>query len=85
MIELPVASMTTAVTMLILGIFGIAINSIGIQCYNKCDNPKMKEVHPQNKSFLVLSLIISIIILLLSLFMFYLVNKMNMYKSMLPF
>lgn len=85
MIDLPVASMSTAVTLLVLGIFGIAINSIGIQCYNKCENPKMNEEHPKNKSFLVFSLVISIVILLLSFFMFYLVHKMNMYKAMVPF
>lgn len=82
MIDLPTSSLTTAITLLILGIFGITINSIGINCYNKCDNPKLNETNPKSKGFLVLSLILSIIILLLSFFMLYLVHKMNLYKSM---
>jgi CHASE2 domain-containing sensor protein len=52
-------------------IASIATASIGIQCYNKCDSPDMNKEMPNNKTFLVISLILSIILLFMSFSAFY--------------
>jgi hypothetical protein len=49
----------------------VATASIGIQCYNKCDSPKMNEQMPRNKTFLVINLIIGIVFLIASLVLLY--------------
>lgn len=57
--------------LLIVGaIMAIATCSIGIQCYNKCDNPNMNKEHPKNKIFLIINLILSILFLFASFFVF---------------
>lgn len=48
------------VCLLITSVMSIATCAIAIQCYNKCDNPKMNTEHPQNKTFLIINLILSI-------------------------
>lgn len=53
-------------------IASIATASIGIQCYNKCDSPDMNKEMPNNKTYLVISLIMSIFLLFVSFSVFYL-------------
>ena len=54
--------------LLITSVMSIATCSIAIQCYNNCENPKMNTEHPQNKTFLVINLILSIAMVLVSIY-----------------
>jgi hypothetical protein len=60
-----------AILLIIAAIMAVATASIGIQCYNKCDSPKMNEQMPRNKTFLVINLIIGIVFLIASLVLLY--------------
>lgn len=51
-------------SIIIAGIASIATSSIGIQAYNKCDSPKLKEEHPRNFKYLVINLILAIFLTL---------------------
>jgi formate hydrogenlyase subunit 3/multisubunit Na+/H+ antiporter MnhD subunit len=51
-------------SIIIAGIASIATSSIGIQAYNKCDSPKLKEEHPKNFNYLVINLILAIFLTL---------------------
>jgi len=62
---------TLAILLIIAAIMAIATASIGIQCYNKCDSPKMNEQMPKNKIYLVINLILGIIFLIASLGLLY--------------
>jgi hypothetical protein len=55
----------------LLAVCFVASNSIAIQCYNKCDSPKMNEEMPANKNYLVISLVTSLVLLLISLVIAY--------------
>ncbi len=59
-----------AFLLIVAAIMAIATVSIGIQCYNKCDAPNMNKEHPKNKIFLVINLILSIVFLFASFFIF---------------
>jgi hypothetical protein len=48
------------VFLLITSVMSIATCAIAIQCYNKCENPNMNAEHPQNKTFLIINLMLSI-------------------------
>jgi hypothetical protein len=52
-------------SIIIAGIASIATSSIGIQAYNKCDSPKLKNEHPRNFKYLVINLILAIFLTLL--------------------
>jgi hypothetical protein len=56
--------------LIVAAIMAIATNSIGIQCYNKCDAPNMNKEHPRNKIFLIINLILSIAFLIASIIIF---------------
>jgi formate hydrogenlyase subunit 3/multisubunit Na+/H+ antiporter MnhD subunit len=58
--------MTLALILLIIAITSIATSSIGIQCYNKCNSPDMNKEMPKNKSYLVINLVLSILLLLIA-------------------
>lgn len=60
-----------AILLIIAAIMAVATASIGIQCYNKCDSPKMNEQMPRNKTYLVINLILAIIFLIASLALLY--------------
>ena len=56
------------VFLLITSVMSIATCAIAIQCYNKCENPKMNTEHPQNKTFLIINLILSIAMVFASIY-----------------
>lgn len=56
--------------LIVAAVMAIATNSIGIQCYNKCDAPNMNSEHPKNKIFLIFNLILSIAFLIASIIIF---------------
>lgn len=67
--------MIIAIIMLVAGIASIATSAIGIQAYNKCDNPNLKEAHPTNFKYLVFNLILAIALVLGSFATFYYASK----------
>ena len=67
--------MILAIIMLVAGIASIATSSIGIQAYNKCDKPNLKEEHPANFKYLVINLILAIALVLGSFGGFYYASK----------
>lgn len=67
----------TGLAIIIAGIASIATCSIGIQAYNKCDSPKLKDEHPKNFKYLVFNLILAIF---LTLFGF----VISFYSRMVP-
>lgn len=67
--------MILAIIMLVAGIASIATSSIGIQAYNKCDNPNLKNEHPANFKYLVVNLILAIALVLGSFATFYYASK----------
>ena len=56
---------------MIISVTSIANCSIGIQCYNKCQNPDMNVEHPANKQYIIINLVIAIITLLISFLLVY--------------
>ena len=54
--------------LLITSIMSIATCSIALECYNKCENPKMNTEHPQNRIFLIINLILSIFMVMASIY-----------------
>jgi formate hydrogenlyase subunit 3/multisubunit Na+/H+ antiporter MnhD subunit len=67
--------MILAIIMLIAGIASIATSSIGIQAYNKCDSPKLKDENPKNFKYLVFNLILAIALVLGSFAAFFYASK----------
>ena len=54
-----------AIVLLLDGIFSIATTSIGIQCSN--DNPKYKEEHQSNQTFLIVNLVSAILVTIIAI------------------
>uniref|UniRef100_A0A6C0KHC0 DUF5904 domain-containing protein n=1 Tax=viral metagenome TaxID=1070528 RepID=A0A6C0KHC0_9ZZZZ len=71
-----------AFLMLVSAIMSMATASIGIQCYNKCDSPNMNQTMPNNKTYLVISLVLSIILLFASFGCFYAAWKIPSFGGM---
>lgn len=67
--------MILGIIMLVAGIASIATSSIGIQAYNKCDKPNLKEDHPSNFKYLVFNLILAIALVLGSFATFFYATK----------
>ena len=67
--------MILAIIMLVAGIASIATSSIGIQAYNKCDKPNLKDENPKNFKYLVFNLIIAIGLVLGSFAAFFYASK----------
>lgn len=56
--------LTVAIIMILAGIVSIATSSIGIQAYNTCTSPNLKDEKPSNFNYLVLNLILAILLTL---------------------
>jgi hypothetical protein len=67
--------MILGIIMLVAGIASIATSSIGIQAYNQCDKPNLKEAHPSNFKYLVFNLILAIALVLGSFATFFYATK----------
>ena len=70
---------TTSIILFVVAGLSIAISLIGIQCYDKCENPKMNEIHPNNKKFLNYNLIGAICVIIMCIHTVYLHVKLGSY------
>ncbi len=69
------------VFLLVVGIFSIASSSIGINCYNKCE--QVKSASKNNFNFLVINLVLSILLTLAALGFLYQLVMLNKFSGLL--